>query len=79
MSMPETLIAALIVQLSVSPPSNVATSDAPGAVASLDPPDVVDQLVSEVKLPPEEPIQYLVAASAVLVKERRRNEASIIV
>ena len=76
--MPATVVAAIL-QLSTSPPSKVAMSADPGAVVSLDPPEVVDQLASSVKLPSAGPIQYLVAASAVQVKERRRNDASIIV
>lgn len=70
---PATLMLELMLQLLVPLPLKVAVSLVPGAVVSLLPPLVVDQLASEAKEPPAEPIQYLVAACACMGSASRKN------
>lgn len=70
MSMPATFTVELMVAFVFPPPSNVAMSEDPGAVVSFPPPEVVDQLLLLVKLPPGEPIQYFVAAKAGVAEQR---------
>ena len=67
--MPSTSIELSIEQLSVSPLSKVARSLDVGNVVSFDPPDDVDQLALSSKDPPDEPIQYLVAACACVAQQ----------
>ena len=76
--MPSTLnatsILAFVLPLLATPPSNTATSDVPGTLAPLAPPETVDQLEVRFVLAFAAPTQNLFAAKAFVEKITKERE-----
>ncbi len=71
-----TSILALVLPLLATPPSNTATSDVPGTLAPLAPPETVDQLEVKFVLAFAAPTQNLFAAKALVENTKKDNDTN---